>query len=94
MNVSALLTSAGINIGFCAVLLSLYSILRKQPQNVSVYFARRLVEERMGRDNSFCLERIFPSASWLAKAWEISEDQLLAIGGLDALVFFRILRFR
>ncbi|KAL5700276.1 hypothetical protein ACHQM5_025743 [Ranunculus cassubicifolius] len=93
MNVGALLTSAGINIGLCAVLLTFYSVLRKQPKNVSVYFARRLAQERLGRDDSFCIERIFPSPSWLVKAWEISEDEILAIGGLDAVVFFRILLF-
>jgi calcium permeable stress-gated cation channel len=45
MEFTALLTSAGINIGVCILFLSLYSILRKQPHNYGVYFGRRRAEE-------------------------------------------------
>ncbi|KAJ6847081.1 CSC1-like protein RXW8 isoform X1 [Iris pallida] len=93
MNVSALLTSAGINIGICALLLFLCSLLRKQPGNVSVYFGRRLAQEHSRMLDSGPLDRLVPSASWLVKAWETSEEDLLGVAGLDAVVFIRMLVF-
>ncbi|GAV58004.1 DUF221 domain-containing protein/RSN1_TM domain-containing protein [Cephalotus follicularis] len=93
MDISALLTSAGINIGICVVLFSLYSILRKQPSNVSVYFGRRIASGRTRRNDPYCFERFVPSPSWILKAWETSEEEILAIGGMDAVVFLRILVF-
>ncbi|XP_057973970.1 CSC1-like protein RXW8 isoform X2 [Malania oleifera] len=93
MNISALLTSAGINIGVCVLLLSLYSVLRKQPGNVSVYFGRRLAQVRTKRSDPFCFDRLVPSPSWIVKAWETSEEEILAVGGMDAVVFLRILVF-
>ncbi|KAI4337096.1 hypothetical protein L6164_015550 [Bauhinia variegata] len=92
MNLAALLTSAGINIALCVVLFSLYSILRKQPSNVNVYFGRRVASRRRIRLD-LGLERFVPSPSWILKAWETTEDELVAIGGLDAVVFVRILVF-
>lgn len=94
MKLAALLTSAGINIGVCALLLSLYSILRKQPGNASVYFGRRLAEERCRRLNSFILERLVPSPRWMATAWGYKEEEILDVAGLDAVVFIRIIVFR
>lgn len=94
MNISALLTSAGINIGLCVVLLLLYSLLRKQPSNLTVYFGRRLAQERPKRFDSLCFDRFVPSPSWIVKAWETSEEELLSLGGLDAVVFIRTLVFR
>lgn len=94
MEISALLTSAGINISICIVLLSLYSILRKQPANYCVYFGRRLVCGGARRYDPFWYERFVPSPSWLVKAWETSEDELLAAAGLDAVVFLRMVIFR
>ncbi|KAL5729015.1 CSC1-like protein rxw8 [Ranunculus cassubicifolius] len=93
MNVDALLTSAGINVAICVALLSFYSILRKQPGNVCVYFGRRLAQERLGRDDPFCYDRLFPSASWMVKAWATTEDEILAAGGLDAVVLVRVVIF-
>ncbi|XP_078437206.1 hyperosmolality-gated Ca2+ permeable channel 2.1-like [Wolffia australiana] len=93
MKLSALLTSAGINIALCVVLLLLYSILRRQPGNVSVYFGKRLAEENIRRRDKSALERLVPSPSWLLKAWEYSEEELLSIAGLDAVVFLRIVVF-
>ncbi|XAR62011.1 hypothetical protein NMG60_11016582 [Bertholletia excelsa] len=89
---SGLLTSAAINIGLCAVCFSLYSILRKQPSNVSVYFPRRLaqLQAKQGRGH-FSLDRFFPSAGWLLKAWEATEKELLASGGLDGVAFLRMI---
>ncbi|KAK1317796.1 hypothetical protein QJS10_CPA05g01689 [Acorus calamus] len=93
MNVSALLTSAGINMGLCVLFLSLYSILRKQPGNVSVYFGRRLVQEHIKHRDSFSFDRIVPSPSWIKKAWECTEDEIMSVAGLDTVVFLRIIIF-
>ncbi|GMY07023.1 CSC1-like protein RXW8 isoform X2 [Fagus crenata] len=93
MDISALLTSVGINIGVCVVLLSLYSVLRKQPSNVSVYFGRRLASMRWTHNDPFCFERFVPSPSWIVKAWEANEEDILGIGGMDAVVFLRIVVF-
>ncbi|KAG2256734.1 hypothetical protein Bca52824_076028 [Brassica carinata] len=90
MDVSALLTSAGINIGICVVLVSLYSILRKQPSNYCVYFGRMLSGGRVKRNDPRWYERFAPSPSWLVKAWETTEDEMLAAAGLDAVVFIRM----
>ncbi|KAJ7966479.1 CSC1-like protein RXW8 [Quillaja saponaria] len=93
MEIAALLTSAGINIGICVVLFSLYSLLRKQPGNVNVYFRRQLSSGHAKRIDPFCLERFVPSPGWIVKAWETTEDELLAVGGLDAVVFLRMIVF-
>ncbi|KAL0288181.1 UNVERIFIED_CONTAM: CSC1-like protein RXW8 [Sesamum angustifolium] len=93
MNISGLLTSAGINTGVCVGAFSLYSVLRKQPNLVSVYFARKLVQEQSTRQDSFWLGRLIPSASWIVKAWETSEEELYAAGGVDAVVFLRMVVF-
>ena len=94
MDVAALLTSAGINIAICVVLLLLYSILRKQPCNASVYCKRRLVSEPIKRSGPVCLERFVPSASWIMRAWRATDEEILAVSGVDAVVFMRIVVFR
>ena len=94
MKVGGLLTSAGINIGLCVLFLSLYSILRKQPQNVKVYFGRRIAEEHNRLRDAFILERFVPSPSWIVKSLRCTEEEILATAGLDAVVFNRILVFR
>ncbi|MBA0868113.1 hypothetical protein Goshw_009016, partial [Gossypium schwendimanii] len=89
-----LLTSAGINIAICVVLLSLYSILRKQPGNACVYFTRRLVSEPVrGTGVISCFERFVPSTGWIAKAWQATDEEILAVGGVDAVAFMRIVVF-
>ncbi|GMH03211.1 hypothetical protein Nepgr_005050 [Nepenthes gracilis] len=93
MQLSALLTSAGINIGLCSLLFSLYSILRKQPSNRNVYFGRTLAQMRSRRHDPHWFDRFVPSPSWIMKAWELPEEEILAIGGLDAVVFVRTLVF-
>ncbi|XP_020087237.1 CSC1-like protein RXW8 [Ananas comosus] len=93
MEISALLTSAGINIGLCLLFLSLYSVLRKQPGNVNVYFGRRLAQEHSRLQDPFTLERLVPSPTWIVKAWQFTEDEILQAAGLDAVVFLRILVF-
>ncbi|GJM96172.1 hypothetical protein PR202_ga12985 [Eleusine coracana subsp. coracana] len=94
MKVGGLLTSAGINIGLCVLFFSLYSILRKQPQNVKVYFGRRIAEEHNRLREAFILERFVPSTRWIVTSVRCTEDEILAIAGLDAVVFNRILVFR
>ncbi|GJN35613.1 hypothetical protein PR202_gb24407 [Eleusine coracana subsp. coracana] len=94
MKLSSLLTSAGINIGLCVLFLSLYSVLRKQPANVRVYFGRRIAEEHDRLRGAFILDRFVPSTGWIVKALRYTEDEILAAAGLDAVVFNRILIFR
>ncbi|XP_050225929.1 CSC1-like protein RXW8 isoform X2 [Mercurialis annua] len=93
MDIAAFLTSAGINVGICVVLLCLYSVLRKQPSNRVVYFGRRLASVRERSSDFFSIERFVPSPSWIVKAWEATEEEILSIGGLDGLVFQRMLIF-
>lgn len=94
MIVSALLTSVGINTGLCVLLLSFYSVLRKQPDNVYVYAPRRVAEEQAKREGPFSLERLVPSPGWIVRAWRLSEDEFLSAAGFDAFVFLRIFIFR
>uniref|UniRef100_A0A453JGP7 CSC1-like protein RXW8 n=2 Tax=Aegilops tauschii subsp. strangulata TaxID=200361 RepID=A0A453JGP7_AEGTS len=93
MKISALLTSAGINIGLCVLFLSLYSVLRKQPANVRVYFGRRISEEHSRLREAFILERFVPSTGWIVKALRYTEEEVLAAAGLDAVAFNRMLVF-
>ncbi|KAI5437682.1 hypothetical protein KIW84_023701 [Lathyrus oleraceus] len=93
MIVSALLTSVGINTALCVLFLTLYSVLRKQPSNYEVYLPRLLVEGISKRRSHFNLERLIPSPGWVAKAWNLSEEELYSLAGLDGLVFMRIITF-
>lgn len=94
MLVSALLTSLGINFGLCVLFFTLYSILRKQPFYYDVYVPRLLVEGTSKRRSRFNLERLIPSPGWVRKAWKLSEEELLSLSGLDAVVYMRIITFR
>ncbi|XP_019155873.1 PREDICTED: CSC1-like protein RXW8 [Ipomoea nil] len=91
MNLSALLFSAGVNTVVCVVCFSLYSVFRKQPSLVDVYFSQNLSHVRLKRYDPFC--RFVPSPSWIVKAWETSDEEITSIGGLDALVFVRTIVF-
>lgn len=93
MLVSALLTSVGINSGLCVLFFTLYSILRKQPNNYDVYIPRLLVEGTSKGRSGFNLERLIPSPGWVRAAWKLSEEELLSSSGLDAVVFMRIITF-
>lgn len=94
MIVSALLTSVGINLGLCVLLFALYSVLRKQPGNVEVYAPRLVAEGKVQESSGFDLENLLPTPGWVGAAWRISEDELLALAGLDGVVFMRIFIFR
>lgn len=93
MLVSALLTSVGINFGLCVLFFTLYSVLRKQPSNYDVYIPRLLADGTTTRRSRFNLERLIPSPGWVRRAWKLSEEELLASSGLDAVVFMRIITF-
>ncbi|XP_062151151.1 CSC1-like protein HYP1 isoform X1 [Alnus glutinosa] len=93
MILSALLTSVGINLGLCFLFLVLYSILRKQPGNITVYAPRLVAEGKTQQRGQFNLESLLPTAGWVKKAWQPSEEELLSILGLDAVVFMRIFTF-
>ena len=93
MDIAALLTSAGVNISVCLVIFSLYSVLRKQPSNVRVYFGRR-VASRCSKSCDLYLERFVPSPTWVMKAWETTQDEMMTAGGLDAVVFNRLVVFK
>ncbi|XP_076883365.1 hyperosmolality-gated Ca2+ permeable channel 2.1-like [Bidens hawaiensis] len=93
MILPALLTSAGFNIVICVGFFSLYSILRKQPYNLKVYFGQRLAQLKPGQKNLYFFDRLIPSAGWLVKAWEATDDDLYACGGIDGLVFIGLIVF-
>ncbi|MCD9560854.1 hypothetical protein HAX54_019662 [Datura stramonium] len=93
MKLSALLTSAGVNIAVCVVLFILYSLLRKQPIFVNVYFSQRFSQVRTRQFGGFNFERFVPSPSWILKAWEASDEEIVASGGLDAFVLVRMIVF-
>ncbi|KAH7660744.1 Calcium-dependent channel 7TM region putative phosphate domain-containing protein [Dioscorea alata] len=94
MIVSALLTSVGINLALCILFFTLYSVLRKQPGNIEVYAPRLVAEGKARRrGGEFNIEDLLPSPGWVQRAWQPSEDDLLASCGLDAVVFMRIFIF-
>ncbi|KAB2610284.1 CSC1-like protein HYP1 [Pyrus ussuriensis x Pyrus communis] len=95
MLVSALLTSVGINLALCLLFFTLYSVLKKQPSNVRVYSPRSLAAKGASEEsNGFNFERLLPTAGWLRRAWQPSEDEFLSVTSLDAVVFMRIFIFR
>ncbi|XP_073114024.1 CSC1-like protein At3g54510 isoform X3 [Elaeis guineensis] len=94
MNAGSLVASAGINIGLALVVLSLFSVLKKQPCNASVYFPRRIaVGDDLPLERRFSLRRLRPSISWISRAFRLSEDDVLRHNGLDALVVLRLFKF-
>ncbi|XP_072072123.1 CSC1-like protein HYP1 [Arachis hypogaea] len=92
MILSALLTSVGINFSLCFIFFTLYSILREQPGNIPVYASRLVSEDKLPEGAQFNLGRR-PTAGWMRRAWEPSEDELISNAGLDAFVFMRIFVF-
>ncbi|KAJ7982338.1 CSC1-like protein [Quillaja saponaria] len=94
MNPQSLLASAAINIGLAFIILSLFSILKKQPSNASIYYARRLsLHHYIPFDSAFTFHRLLPSISWIPRAFRVSEDEIIDTGGLDALVIIRLFKF-
>lgn len=99
MIVSALLTAVGLNLLFTVLLFALYSILRKQPGNLSIYAPRLLAAATQAADDQtrtqahFNIDNILPSVGWVRAAWRLSDEDLLASSGLDGVVFMRIFVF-
>ncbi|KAJ3685552.1 hypothetical protein LUZ61_014716 [Rhynchospora tenuis] len=94
MIISALLTTVGLNLLFTVLLFALYSILRKQPGNLSIYVPRLLASDGGTQTRAqFNIDNILPSVGWVRAAWQPSEEDLLASSGLDGVVFMRIFVF-
>ncbi|CAH8268604.1 unnamed protein product [Arabidopsis lyrata] len=97
MTPESLLASASINIGLAVVALWLFSVLKKQPRNAVVYYARRLSDRHHHRPlslhSSLCLPRFLPSVAWIPRAFRVPEDEILSRHGLDALVLIRLFKF-
>ncbi len=99
MELVELATSAGINIGLAVLFFALYSVFRQQHANAGVYFTRDLLRERQrmkvtGEDkDAFTLERLIPSAGWVKRALDPSQEDILKSSGVDAVVFLRIFIF-
>ncbi|KAH7677108.1 NosL/MerB-like protein [Dioscorea alata] len=94
MNPESLIASAGLNMGLALIVLSLFSVLKKQPSNAPVYYPRRLAAgEDIPFDRGFSINRLRPSVSWIPRSFRISEDEILRRCGLDALVVIRLFKF-
>ncbi|KAL3622604.1 hypothetical protein CASFOL_034015 [Castilleja foliolosa] len=94
MNAESLLVSASINIGFALLILTLFSILRKQPSNSPIYFARRLSQHHhLSFHHRFTFRRLLPSLGWIRFALCVTEEEILDSCGLDVLIFIRLFKF-
>lgn len=95
MNPHSLLASAAINIGLAFITLSLFSILKKQPSNASIYYAHRLFHRHYihFHHSSTTLHRFLPSTAWISRALHVTEDHILQSHGLDALIIIRLFKF-
>ncbi|KAA8537311.1 hypothetical protein F0562_027002 [Nyssa sinensis] len=94
MNAESLLVSAAINIGLAMIILSLFSILKKQPSNACIYYARRLsLKHYIPFEHSFTIHRFLPSVSWITRAIRVTEEEIIETGGLDALIMIRLFKF-
>ncbi|XP_054816533.1 CSC1-like protein At3g54510 isoform X1 [Prosopis cineraria] len=94
MNPHSLLASAAINIGLAFIILTLFSILKKQPSNATIYYARRLAHRHsIPVPPAFFLARFIPSVSWIPRAYRVTEDEIIQTSGLDALVVIRLFKF-
>lgn len=94
MNAESLLVSASINIGFALLILTLFSILRKQPSNAPIYYARRLSQHHhVSFHRHFTFRRLLPSVGWIRLALLVTEEEILDNCGLDVLIFIRLFKF-
>ncbi|GMP41286.1 hypothetical protein CsSME_00011444 [Camellia sinensis var. sinensis] len=94
MDAQSLLASAAINIGLALVLVCLFSIMKKQASNASIYYARRVsLRHHIPFDHSFTFHRFTPSVSWISRALRFTEDEILEISGLDGLILIRLFKF-
>ncbi|CAN8268090.1 unnamed protein product [Cochlearia groenlandica] len=103
MTPESLIASASINIGLAVIALWLFSVLKKQPRNAVIYFARRLSKSDHNNSHrlspplplhsSFSLPRFLPSIAWIPLAFRVPEDDIVRRHGLDALVLMRLFKF-
>ncbi|KAL2234127.1 UNVERIFIED_CONTAM: CSC1-like protein [Sesamum indicum] len=95
MNAESLAVSASINIGLALLILTLFSVLRKQPSNAPIYYARLLSQHhQISFDNRFFgFRRLIPSVAWIRRALHVTEDEILDTCGLDVLIFIRLFKF-
>ncbi|XP_019231011.1 PREDICTED: CSC1-like protein At3g54510 isoform X2 [Nicotiana attenuata] len=93
MKAESLVVSAAINIGLAILILSLFSILKKQPFYAPVYYARRLSLGHRTDHQSFSFRRLLPELNWISRAVRVTEEEILDNCGLDVLVFVRLLKF-
>ncbi|XP_074334763.1 CSC1-like protein At3g54510 isoform X2 [Apium graveolens] len=99
----SLVASAGINIGVALILVSLFSIFKRQPSNADLYYARRISLEEGNlyadipvvdrRHSLISLRRYVPSVQWVKDALKLTEDDILDNCGLDRLVLIRLFKF-
>ncbi|XP_057521440.1 CSC1-like protein At3g54510 isoform X2 [Amaranthus tricolor] len=75
--------------------LCIFSILKKQPSNAFIYYARRLSQQHdiLHNFDRFSFRRLLPSLSWIARALRVPEDDILRNFGLDALIIIRLFKF-
>ncbi|KAM1064410.1 hypothetical protein ACFX2A_029056 [Malus domestica] len=105
MNPESLIASAAINIGLAIFILTLFSVLKKQPSNAPIYYPRRLSESNCQShrripdfDDNYAsspvgFRRFLPSVTWIFRAFRVSEDEILQSNGLDALIIIRLFKF-
>ncbi|KAL3829783.1 hypothetical protein ACJIZ3_018585 [Penstemon smallii] len=90
----SILASTALNVILGLINILLYSIFIKQPSNATIYYARRVsVNEVVPFDHSRSFLRYIPSFGWITSALRVSEDEILEISGLDALVLIRLFKF-
>ncbi|KAL0379827.1 UNVERIFIED_CONTAM: CSC1-like protein [Sesamum angustifolium] len=94
MNAESLAVSASINIGLALLILTLFSVFRKQPSNAPIYYARLLSQHHhISFDNRFFgFRRLIPSLGWI-RALHVTEEDILDSCGLDVLIFIRLFKF-
>ncbi|XP_078179526.1 early-responsive to dehydration stress protein (ERD4) isoform X2 [Carex rostrata] len=96
MNPGGLAASAAINLGLAVVVLSLFSVLKRQPYNSPVYLAKCMsTGESMpgGWCRSSSTRCAVPSFAWIPAAFRLSEEEVIRMCGLDALVVLRLFKF-
>ncbi|KAF3336828.1 CSC1-like protein [Carex littledalei] len=96
MNPGGLAASAAINLGLAVVVLSLFSVLKRQPYNAPVYLAKCMsTGESMpgGWCRSSSARCAVPSFAWIPAAFRLSEEEVIRMCGLDALVVLRLFKF-
>ncbi|CAN1812129.1 hypothetical protein LINPERHAP1_LOCUS26437 [Linum perenne] len=75
MKLDCLIASAAINFGLAFTFL--FSILKKQPSNSLIYYARPLSVSAAALPSfpqSISIYRFLPSLSWIRNAFHLSED--------------------